>query len=304
MAGELLALLVAMAFAAFALGTAPSALAQELADANCPGPQTGGPSGDGDDRFAQTFTAINTGKLTRAQAPLVKVTGTEDFVFAIHTVASGVPTDTRLAATLVLGDTVSGTYSLQEGAFAAPANVVAGQQYAFAVSRPGSDVASWAAAFRNGNPCAGVAYESESSAAPFSTASIAPGVDMLFAVFVTPSLNGTPSPNVSPSPNAPALTCNDQRATIAGTPGDDEIRGTDGLDVIAGLAGKDKILGLAGNDLICGGDGKDTLRGGKGKDKLLGQGGRDSLKGGGGRDLCRGGGGNDSASACEKERSL
>src|SRR5688572_16719388 len=240
--------------AAFALATAPTASAQELPDASCPGPNTGGPSGDGDDRFAQTFTAVQTGKLTRAQAPLSKNTGNQDFVFAIHTVASGVPTDTPLAATLVLGDPVTGTLSPQEGVFASPANVVAGQQYAFVVSGPGSGVGSWSAAWRNGDPCSGVGHESESSGAPFSSASIPPGVDMVFATFVTPT------------PVAAQPTCNGQAATIAGTPGADEITGTPERDVIVALGGNDEVSGLGGKDLICGGSGRDGLNGGNGKD--------------------------------------
>jgi hypothetical protein len=102
----------------------------------------------------------------------------------------------------------------------------------------------------------------------------------------------------------PKLTCKGKPLTLVGTDGDDVILGTDNRDVIGALDGNDKVRGLDGRDLICGGKNKDTLKGGKAKDKLLGQKGRDRLKGGGGRDVCKGGKGDDSASACEKERSI
>ena len=93
-------------------------------------------------------------------------------------------------------------------------------------------------------------------------------------------------------------TCKGKGATIAGTPGDDEITGTPERDVIAALGGMDKVSGLAGKDLICGGSGKDKLKGGQGKDKLLGQKGADTLKGGGGNDTCKGGKGRDTEKSC------
>jgi hypothetical protein len=111
--------------------------------------------------------------------------------------------------------------------------------------------------------------------------------------------------NTLSSPGCPPkLTCKGKPLTLVGTDGEDEVVGTANRDVIAALDGNDKIRGLGGNDLICGGKGRDTLKGGKGNDKLLGQKGKDALKGGGARDVCKGGKGDDSASACEKERSI
>jgi hypothetical protein len=98
--------------------------------------------------------------------------------------------------------------------------------------------------------------------------------------------------------------CGGRAPTIAGTAGADRLTGTPGADVIVGLGGNDSISGLGGNDFACGGPGKDRLFGGAGKDQLRGEQGRDRLKGGGGKDFCVGGRGNDSASACEKEKSV
>ncbi len=83
--------------------------------------------------------------------------------------------------------------------------------------------------------------------------------------------------------------CNDLKATIVGTPGDDEITGTGAADVIVALAGDDVVRGAGGNDVICGGPGADVLRGGKGADLLRGSRGADLLVGGAGKDQLRGG---------------
>ncbi len=93
--------------------------------------------------------------------------------------------------------------------------------------------------------------------------------------------------------SGPVQRCAGEKATIAGTKGNDTVKGTSAADVIAGLGGKDVIRGLGGNDLVCGGAGRDTLIGGAGRDSLLGQGGPDLLKGGRGRDTLKGGPGRD-----------
>jgi Ca2+-binding RTX toxin-like protein len=107
-------------------------------------------------------------------------------------------------------------------------------------------------------------------------------------------------PALAPIPNVAVQSCagqnatiSGQKATIAGTEGNDNLRGTAGRDVIAGLGGKDTILGLGGNDLICGGNGRDTLLGGAGNDQLRGERGKDTLKGGKGKDKLKGGPGED-----------
>lgn len=105
----------------------------------------------------------------------------------------------------------------------------------------------------------------------------------------------------------PSAQCAGQTATVAanvGTAGDEDLQGTPGPDVMLGLEGADTINGLGGNDVICGGAGKDKIQGGPGKDKLLGEGGKDKLRGQGGKDVCKGGPKTDTASGCEKEKSI
>lgn len=104
---------------------------------------------------------------------------------------------------------------------------------------------------------------------------------------------------IAPSPGAPTAharsrpKCQDLRATIVGTKGNDVIQGTKKRDVIAGLAGNDIIYGLGANDRICGGPGHDRLYGGRGDDRLSGNRGNDSLFGEAGKDIILGGVGND-----------
>jgi len=124
------------------------------------------------------------------------------------------------------------------------------------------------------------------------------------------------------------LTCDGQRVTIPGTPGNDtNLIGTAGPDVIHGLGGNDVIRGFRRNDIICGGKGSDRLFGGRGMDRLfggkgidrvfggrgvdrlfgqrggdflLGQRGNDALDGGPKFDLCNGGPGENTAVRCER----
>jgi Tol biopolymer transport system component len=98
--------------------------------------------------------------------------------------------------------------------------------------------------------------------------------------------------------------CDGKRATIAGTPFDDDIVGTPKNDVIVGQDGKDKIKGKGGNDRICGGKGNDTLSGVKGRDRLFGGPGNDDLNGGPQKDRCDGGPGQDAAESCERKTKI
>jgi Ca2+-binding RTX toxin-like protein len=91
-------------------------------------------------------------------------------------------------------------------------------------------------------------------------------------------------------------TCNDRKAKIVGTSGNDTIQGTNGTDVIVGGRGNDLIRGLGGDDVICGGPGRDDIIAGSGDDELSGGAGDDALFGGSGDDFLAGGNGGDSLS--------
>ena len=85
--------------------------------------------------------------------------------------------------------------------------------------------------------------------------------------------------------------CHGHRATIVGTPGDDDVAGTPHRDVIVGLGGKDRIHGRGGDDILCGNGSRDRLYGGSGDDLLDGGTSDDRLYGGAGDDHVFGGAG-------------
>ncbi|MGH2729640.1 MAG: calcium-binding protein, partial [Actinomycetota bacterium] len=98
-----------------------------------------------------------------------------------------------------------------------------------------------------------------------------------------------------PTASAAKATCLGRRATVVGTPGEDELTGTSGADVIAGRGGNDVISGRGGNDLICGGADNDAIFGEGGRDHVSGGDGDDQLSGGTGSDELVGGKGDDYA---------
>jgi len=93
----------------------------------------------------------------------------------------------------------------------------------------------------------------------------------------------------------PEVSCEGMRATIVGTPADDELVGTDAADVIIGRAGADRIDGGGGDDIVCGGAGADRIDGGTGRDLVSGGDGNDVLSGES-RDILFGDGGTDHCS--------
>jgi Ca2+-binding RTX toxin-like protein len=99
------------------------------------------------------------------------------------------------------------------------------------------------------------------------------------------------------SPETSQLNLNPNLATLAGKTimGNDErnsLTGTEGADNIQGFGKDDVLLGLAGNDVLDGGHGEDTLDGGAGDDTLNGGDGDDSMTGGTGKDQFNCGDGN------------
>ena len=125
-------------------------------DANCPGPYDY-PKGYVFGRAAQTFTAVNSGKLTGAQVVVSNEGGaSEDFVLEVASVdGSGTPAQPVLASTRVAGSTVPDsparttiTANFTDGA----ATVEAGRQYSLVVRRETSNFTVY---HRESNPCPG-----------------------------------------------------------------------------------------------------------------------------------------------------
>jgi Ca2+-binding RTX toxin-like protein len=115
-------------------------------------------------------------------------------------------------------------------------------------------------------------------------------VDGFVAKLGAPSTPAEQPPAVEP-PTGPS--CGGRVATIVGSDANDVLKGTRRSDVIAALGGSDKVRGGGGNDVICAGAGKDRGVGAGGKDRLIGGGGPDKLKGGKKKDVLRGQGGRD-----------
>jgi hypothetical protein len=176
------------------------AAAQGSPDASCPGPSPGTTLTEGDNRLAQTFTALATGALTRAEVNVIKVGTAGDWIVQILAVdGTGTPTNMVLSSALVPDASVPADESTLAVTFAAPAQVVAGQQYAVSVTRPGSD--NVGVGIRDGNPCPGGFF----SGGPPPTGAfseIDPDFDMVFAVFVEPPSPPEPEPQPQPQPAA------------------------------------------------------------------------------------------------------
>jgi hypothetical protein len=202
------AIVLCLAVAGAALSTPASARAQEVPDASCPGPGEGVTSTSGNNRLAQTFTAQTTGGLTRAQVTVVRNIVSTDWIVQILAVdGTGTPTDTVLASATVPDASVPMGDSTLDVTFPTPAPVVAGQQYAVAVTRPGSTQLD--VRIRTGNVCEGRFFAS--SLTGFNE--ISPNFDMVFAVFVEPA----PPP---PEPEPQIADLNAPSATLTSGPKD------------------------------------------------------------------------------------
>jgi hypothetical protein len=136
---------------------------------------------DVNSRLAQTFTAIASGKLVRAELRLTEPAGSlGDYVLRLSTVnGAGFPTNSVLAAAEVLDLDVPSGQSTVTFTFDSPASVVAGTDYALVLTRPGADELVWAG--HTGNSCDGTAFLSPTQNDPF----VAVGnIDFVFKTFV------------------------------------------------------------------------------------------------------------------------
>ena len=238
--------------------------------------------------WAQTFTAGRAGALDQVDLMLEPVCSGSAILEIKEVDPAGAPTDIVLATESLVPDDDVVDETFDSVFLASPADVVAGTQYAIALSTPScfrayrssSDVYATGAAFNRTFPASG----------PIGPWVQVAGTDFAFRTYVA-----DPPPRSSQAP-VDQITCNGQVATIVGTDGAEKLRGTTGDDVIAGLGGEDVVRGGSGDDLLCGGRGDDHVRGGRGKD---------SLRGGSGDDLCDGGGGTgDSAKSCQRTRQI
>jgi hypothetical protein len=152
-------------------------------DATCPINTGGFVIRTGDQRIAQTFTALRTGPLVQATIEILKGFGsTGDYILRLSAVdAAGVPTNDVLAVSVVDDSRVPDIFSALTFGFADPATVIAGTEYALVLTRPGSDQLEAIGSF--GNLCAGRAFSSPSQTAPF--VADPDGFIATFATFVT-----------------------------------------------------------------------------------------------------------------------
>jgi hypothetical protein len=194
---------MALAIGLAALAAPSVATAQAVPDASCTSPSAAVIGQPGNNRGAQTFTAQNTGALTRAQVEIDKIGNPGDWNLSINAVdGSGIPTNTVLGATTILDASVPSGVGTLTGDFSSPATVTAGQQYALVFTRPASDTLR--IRYSVVNACPGDAFFSSSQSDPFGYICVDPNVcDLVFAVFVEPSK----------PPSIPSATPTGMRAT-------------------------------------------------------------------------------------------
>src|SRR5918995_4068999 len=177
---------------ALAFWAAPAAGA--VLDAGCPGPRTGSHSSTTPDgRDAQTFTAIHTGMVTRAQIEINKLSPSTDFHLQIlATNASGVPINGVLGSATIPDASVPLGVTTLDGTFSSPAPVVAGQTYALVVTRPGGS--NYPISERGDDACPGQEFTSNFQTGTFGPSD--PAFAHIFQVFVELP---TPPPTQPPS---------------------------------------------------------------------------------------------------------
>jgi hypothetical protein len=141
---------------------------------------------DADDggRLAQTFIPNSTGQLVRAELSIFKAVGTTgDYILHLAPVdAFGIPTNEILAVSSVTNASLPSSGVVTAAfAFANPALVVAGTQYAIVLSRQGPGLV-WVA--RDGDSCGGQPFSSPDRTAPFVSTPFGSLLDCIFTTFV------------------------------------------------------------------------------------------------------------------------
>ncbi len=176
---------------------ATAALAQTLPqgdlDANCLVSSDRHLLVETDEQAAQTFTAVNSGKLTSAQVEITHypvLQGYGDYILKIATVdSSGAPTTNVLASAEIDDSSLPSEEQMITANFApeSAAQVVAGQKYALIVAR--ENAAGLWVSVRDDNPCSGGSTYSSTAGGPFTQPD--GNRDLIYAIYVTPP----PPPN-------------------------------------------------------------------------------------------------------------
>jgi hypothetical protein len=173
-----LGILGGLAFALFGFSQSPAQAA--LLDANCPGPPDDGYGISANARAAQTFTAIHTGTVVRAQTDIEKPGNGGDWTMQIlGTDASGAPVNGVLGSGTTPDSAVAVGDTTLSVTFSTPAPVVAGQTYALVTSRPDDF-----AIRDHSDQCPGAEFDSPNQTDPFGPP--ATGFDQVFSIFVNP----------------------------------------------------------------------------------------------------------------------
>ncbi len=137
----------------------------------------------GNNRLAQTFTALASGPLVSAQIRIDKLPGEPagDFVLRLSPVAKSgevnAPTNEVLAETSLADGVVPAGESTVTFSFAAPFPVVAGTEYALVLTRPGGGQFAW---LGHGDSCPGQAFAGPDQSGSF----IDTDIDLIFSTFV------------------------------------------------------------------------------------------------------------------------
>jgi hypothetical protein len=164
------------------LGLGPAGAQGALLDASCPGPTDDGTTINASSRVAQTFTAAHTGSVVRAEVALNKTTSGGPFTAQIlDTDSGGVPVNGVLGSGTTPDSSVPDGPTTLSVAFSTPASVLAGHQYALAITRD----TDWFLTDRHGNPCPGEEFYSDDQTSPFAP-DPSHQYDFVFSVFVNP----------------------------------------------------------------------------------------------------------------------
>jgi hypothetical protein len=153
-------------------------------DATCAGSEVGVlVTATENERLAQTFTALASGPLVRAEVLINKPADSVGaFVLRLSPVAQSgevfPPTNDVLAETSIANDAVPEGESVVAFAFANPFSVIAGTTYGLVLTRPGGESFAWVGG--EGNPCAGASFASQDQTGSF----IDLGADLIFTTFV------------------------------------------------------------------------------------------------------------------------